>query len=415
MTSLATSSSNTGLRTSTLAALRYPNFRLYFVGQLISLSGSWMQIIAQGWLVFQLTREELWLGIVACAAGLPSLLLSPFAGVLVDRIPRRRLLIFSQTAQMTLAFILAALTFSGTVQVYHIVALAFLLGITNAVDAPSRQTIIVDLVGHDDLSSGIALNSIMFNVSRIIGPAAAGVLLAQVGAAWCFFFNGISFLAVIFMLSIIHPQAAPPPTGSLSPIRRLKEGLRFSRYHPTIAPLLLLAFVSGLFTVNLSTLFPAFADEVLKSPTEGYAAISTAMGFGAVAAGVMMTRLGKYFGRGQVIAAMVVFVMLVGLLVSRMNTVSSAVALMVLYGFGIILQFVTTNTLIQSEVPDEFRGRVMSLYTLTFFGLSPFGALCLGAVANVIGTPDAMMLYAAGGGLLSLLVVARFPRMRALL
>ncbi len=414
MTTLA-ASSNTGLRTSTLAALRYPNFRLYFAGQLISLSGSWMQIIAQGWLVFQLTREELWLGIVACAAGLPSLLLSPFAGVLVDRIPRRRLLIISQTAQMLLALTLAALTFSGVVQVYHIVALAFLLGITNAVDAPSRQSIIVDLVGHDDLSSGIALNSIMFNVSRIVGPAAAGVLLAQVGAAWCFLFNGISFLAVIFMLFIIHPQAALPPTGSLSPIRRLKEGLRFSRYHPTIAPLLLLAFVSGLFTVNLSTLFPAFADVVLKSPTEGYAAISTAMGFGAVAAGVLMTWLGKHFGRGQVITAMVVFVMLVGLLVSRTTTVSSAAALMALFGFGIILQFVTTNTLIQSEVPDEFRGRVMSLYTLTFFGLSPFGALALGAVANVIGTPDAMALYTLAGGLLSLLVLLRFPRMRALL
>lgn len=413
MTTLATS--NTGLSTSTLAALRYPNFRLYFAGQLISLSGSWMQIIAQGWLVFQLTREELWLGIVACAAGLPSLLLSPFAGVLVDRIPRRRLLIISQTAQMMLALTLAALTFSGVVQVYHIVALAFLLGITNAVDAPSRQSIIVDLVGHDDLSSGIALNSIMFNVSRIVGPAAAGVLLAQVGAAWCFLFNGISFLAVIFMLFIIHPQAAPPPTGSLSPIRRLKEGLRFSRYHPTIAPLLLLAFVSGLFTVNLSTLFPAFADVVLKSPTEGYAAISTAMGFGAVAAGVLMTWLGKHFGRGQVITAMVVFVMLVGLLVSRMTSVPSAAVLMALFGFGIILQFVTTNTLIQSEVPDEFRGRVMSLYTLTFFGLSPFGALALGAIANVIGTPDAMALYTLAGGLFSLLVLLRFPRVRALL
>lgn len=412
MTTLA--GSNTGLRTSTLAALRYPNFRLYFAGQLISLSGSWMQIIAQGWLVFQLTRDELWLGIVACAAGLPSLLLSPFAGVIVDRVPRRRLLVISQTAQMTLALTLAALTFAGVVQVIHIVALAFLVGITNAVDAPSRQSIIVDLVGHDDLSSGIALNSIMFNLSRIVGPAAAGLVLTQVGPAWCFFFNGVSFLAVIIMLLVMQVEKVMPPTGSLSPLRRLKEGLRFSRAHPTIAPLLLLAAATSLFTVNISTLFPAFADLVLKAPAEGYAAISMAMGIGAVVSGVAMTTLGRHFGRGRVVTLMVVAVSLLGLLMSRMTSTSAAANVAALFGFAIILKFVTMNTLIQNEVPDEFRGRVMSLYTLTFFGLSPFGALALGAVANAIGTPDAMGLYALVGGVIGLTVLLRFPRVRAL-
>lgn len=405
---------NTALRANTLAALRYPSFRLYFVGQLVSLSGSWMQIIAQGWLVFQLTRDELWLGIVACAAGLPSLLLSPFAGVIVDRVPRRRLLLISQTAQMSLAFILAALTFAGVVQVAHIVILAFLLGVTNALDAPARQTIIVDLVGHDDLTSGIALNAIMFNASRIFGPAAAGLLLTQVGPAWCFFFNGVSFLAVIAMLSIMRVGSAATPAGSLSPLRRLKEGLRFSRHHPTIAPILLLAVVASTTTSNISTLFPAFADLVLKSPADGYATISIAMGIGAVSAAVSMTALGRLFGRGAVISAMVMFVPVVSLAIAQTTSVPVAAFFIALLGFGIILQFVTMNTLIQSEVPDEFRGRVMSLYTLTFFGLAPFGALALGGLANVIGNPAAIALYGLAGGVFSVWVVLRFPRVRRL-
>lgn len=406
---------NTALRTHTLSALRYPNYRLYFMGQLVSLSGSWMQSIAQGWLVFQLTQNELWLGMVACAAGLPSLLLSPFAGVIVDRVPRRRLLLISQTAQMLLAFTLAALTFAGVVQVYHIILLAFLLGITNAVDAPSRHTIIADLVDHDDLSSGIALNSMIFNSSRIFGPAAAGVLLTQIGPAWCFFFNGVSFLAVIAMLSIMRVAPVAPPNGSLSPLARLKEGLRFSRHHPTIAPILLLAMVASTTISNISTLFPAFADVVLKSPADGYATISMAMGMGAVCAAVAMTTLGRLFGRGRVISVMVVVVPLISLAVSQTNTVPVAAFFIGLLGFGIILQFVTMNTLVQSEVPDEFRGRVMSLYTLSFFGLAPFGALLLGWLANTLGNPTAIGLYSIIGGVVSVWVMLRFPRVRRLL
>lgn len=407
--------SNARLRTHTLAALRYPNFRLYFVGQLISLSGSWMQTIAQGWLVFQLTHDELWLGVVACASGLPSLLLSPFAGVIVDRMPRRRLLLITQTAQMALAFTLAALTFTGTVQVAHLVILAFLLGITNAMDAPSRQTIIVDLVGHDDLTSGIALNSIMFNSSRIFGPAAAGLVLTTVGPAWCFFINGVSFTAVIFMLLIMRVKAPARPAGSLDPLRRLREGLSFSRRHPTILPILLLAVVSSTITSNISTLFPAFADVVLKSPAEGYATISTAMGVGALVAAAAMTAFARTFGRGRVITTMVMVVPLVGLAISQTTTVPVAAVFVALLGFSVILQFVTMNTLIQSEVPDEFRGRVMSLYSLTFFGLAPFGALGLGALANLLGNPAAIMVYALSGGALSILIVARFPYVRRLL
>lgn len=404
----------TGLQAGTLSALRYPNFRLYFIGQLISLSGSWMQIVAQGWLVFNLTKSELWLGIVACAAGLPALLLSPFAGVMVDRFPRRKILLISQTVQMILALILAWLTFTEVVQVWHIVGLAFLLGITNAIDAPSRQTIIVDLVGRDDLTSGIALNSIMFNASRVFGPAAAGIALTQVGPASCFFLNGLSFLAVIFMLFIMQVESPNRSTGNLKPIQRLKEGLHFSRNHPTIAPLLLLAMVASVFTANISQLMPAFADEILHSPKEAYASIQTATGIGAVFAGILMAYLGRWFGRGRVVTAMAVFVTIIMIFFTRNTSIPNANFLIALFGFGIILEFVTVNTLIQSEVPDEFRGRVMSLYTLMWFGFSPFGALALGLTAEKIGTPDAMLLYAIIGGVLSVIILLRSGRARRL-
>jgi len=433
-----------GLQARTLSALQYPNFRLYFIGQLVSLSGAWMQIVAQGWLVFNLTHSELWLGVVACAAGLPTLVLSPFAGVVVDRFSRRDILLLSQTMQMILAFVLAALTFAGVVQVWHIVTLAFMLGVTNAVDAPSRQTIIADLVGKDHLTSGIALNSIMFNSSRVIGPALAGIVLTQVGPAWCFLLNGLSFLAVIAMLLIMRVDQIVKRAGDFDPLARLKEGLRFSRRHPTIAPLLLLAVIASLFTINIQTLLPAFADVVLRSPKVAYATMSTAVGAGAVVAAVLMAILGRYFGRGRVVFAMTMFVPLVGMCVSQTTNVNVAAFLMGLFGFGIILQFVTVNTLIQSEVPDAFRGRVMSLYTLTWFGMAPFGALALGFVASGIGyqgemilhltplglptlegaswgagiqgigTPTAMTLYALLGGILSVTILLRSPRVRQL-
>jgi MFS family permease len=403
-----------GLRAGTLTALRYPNFRLYFVGQLISLSGSWMQIVAQGWLVFHLTQSELWLGLVACAAGLPSLVLSPVAGVLVDRIPRRRVLLFSQSAQMVLALILAGLTFANTVQVWHIMLLAFLLGVVNAIDAPSRQAIIVDLVGHDSLSSGIALNSFMFSVGRIFGPAAAGIALTQVGPAWCFLLNGLSFMAVIAMLMVMEIKTKPSGNTEFAPLKQLKEGLNFARYHPTILPLLLLAITTSLLTANIVTLMPAFADTVLYSPKEGYAAISTATGIGSALAGVSMAKFGRRFGRGWVVTAMSLWVTLVCLLMSTVTTVWLAAALMGLYGFGIILEFVTVNTLIQSQVPDHFRGRVMSLYTLTWFGLAPFGALVMGFLASSIGTPAAIAVFTVIGGALSIGILLRWSGVRQL-
>lgn len=397
---------------STLSALRIAKFRLYFIGQTISISGTWMQTVAQGWLVFHLTQSELWLGLVACAAGLPSLLLSPIAGVIIEHVPRRTLLLITQSVQMILAFILAYLTFTNTVAVWHIMLLAFLLGVSNALDAPTRQAIVVDLVGREHLASGIAMNSMIFNISRVIGPVVAGIVLTQIGPSWCFLLNGLSFVAVIYMLWIIHIDNAPVVSAGTSPITQLKEGLLYVRQHNTIAPLLLLAVAAALFTNNLQTLLPAFSDLILHSPADAYSAITIAIGIGAVISSLVLGFLGRRYGRGRVVAVMAVLVSVSALFFGLTTTVVWSFIFGVIYGFSIILEFVLVNTLIQNEVPDAFRGRVMSLYTISWFGIAPFGALLMGAIANVIGTPAAIILAAVLGGIMSVYVLWKWPAAR---
>jgi len=405
-------SSPSSVSVNTLAALRIPRFRLYFIGQTISISGTWMQTVAQGWLVFHLTQSELWLGLVACAAGLPSLLLSPIGGVIIERVPRRTLLMITQSVQMILAFILAYLTFTNTVAVWHIMLLAFLLGVSNALDAPTRQAIVVDLVGREHLASGIAMNSMVFNISRVVGPVVAGIILTQIGPDWCFFLNGLSFVAVIYMLWIIHIDNAPVGSKGVSPIMQLKEGLQYARKHDTIAPLLLLAVAAALFTNNMQTLLPAFSDVILHSPADAYSAITIAIGIGAVISSLVLGYLGRRYGRGYVVAAMAILTAVSSLIFSITTTVELAFIFGLIYGFAIILQFVLVNTLIQNEVPDDFRGRVMSLYTLAWFGIAPFGALMMGAVANVIGTPAAIAIGSVAGGIMSAYVLYHWPAAR---
>jgi MFS family permease len=411
---MATTAIAAGRASSALSAFKYRNYRLYFFGQLISMSGTWMQTVAQGWLVFNLTKSELALGLVACAAGLPSLILSPIAGVVVERLARHKILLVTQTLQMLLAFALAALTFGQTVQVWHVLALAFFLGATNALDAPARQALVIDLVGKEDLSSGITLTATMFNASRVLGPSIAGIALVSIGPGWCFFLNGVSFIAVIVSLLMMNVVLKERAVGAFTPLRQLRDGLRFSRYHETIAPLLLLAAVTSVFTLNVATLLPAFADKVLHSPTDAYALLSAMYGIGAVIASLLVPRLGGRFGRGKVVLAMALITPPVFMVMALVTSVPLAAVLTLITGFQMILQFVTMNTLIQSEVPDQFRGRVLSLYTLTFFGLAPFGALALGGIAEAITTPGAIMVCAVGAGLCNLLIYVRAPALRRL-
>jgi MFS family permease len=393
----------------TFTALRHANFRLYFAGQLASTSGTWMQNVAQGFLVFSLTQSELWLGVVACAAGLPLVLLSPVAGVILERFPRRQIMLLTQTVQMGLAFILSALTFTATVQVWHIVALAFMLGLTNAIDAPARQMFVLEVVGRDDLQSGIALNSLLNSGSRLLGPAAAGIALVKIGPAWCFLLNGLSFLAVIASLVIMQVPFAIRRISQSAPLRQLKEGLALARRDETITPLLLLTAEVGLFGIPVISILPAFAAVVLHSPKEGYAALTVGQGIGSVLAGGALGVLTQRIGRGRLMALMVILAAATTFLLSQMSAIPAAAIASALSGFCLVLQVVSVNTMIQHVVPDEFRGRVMSLYSLAFLGLAPFGALALGLIAYQIGTPTAVALYGILSGVMGGLILLRWP------
>ncbi len=366
-----------------------------------------MQNIAQSYLVFQITKSELWLGIVACAGGLPVVLLSPIGGVIVERVPRKRVLQFTQATQMLLAFILAALTFTNTVQTWHIVVLATLLGATNALDIPARQTIIVEMVGREDLNSGIALNSIMNSLGRILGPAAAGFALVQFGSAWCFLLNGLSYVVVItctFLMKV--PYAVRYARGS-SPLQQLREGLSFARRDAMITPLLLLAAVGGLLVLSFLRLLPAAADVMLHSPEQGYAAISVGEGVGAVIVGVLMGWMATRFGHGKLVVAAATINALANLFLAGQTQVPPAVLTTAFFGGSMIMFFVSLNTMIQTVVPDNFRARVLSLYSLAMMGTAPFGALALGAFADRFGVQAAFIL---NGVLIAVLCGAVFLR-----
>ncbi|MEO8393829.1 MAG: MFS transporter [Chloroflexota bacterium] len=394
---------------STLSAMRSPNFRLYFAGQIISVSGTWIQAIAQGYLVFLLTKSELWLGVVACAAGLPVLVLAPVGGVVIDRFPRRKILMCTQGAQMILAFLLAWLTFAGTVQVWHIVVLAAGLGITNAFDVPARQLIIMEMVGPKDMNSGITLNSIMNNGGRILGPAIAGVLLVQIGASWCFLLNGLSFIAVLVCLFLMKVPYALKSTHKVEPVRQLREGISYALHEPVVLSLLLMTAIAGGLVYPLTQMMPAFADVVLHSPSEGYAAINVGTGVGAVLGGVLVGWLAHRFGFGRLIVVTILLTGLAMMIFAVQVDVLFASFMSGVYGIVMLLNFVTVNTALQMITPDAYRGRVMGLYSLALVGLTPFGALFLGAIANTFGTPFGIGLYGVLSALFGGLIVFRWP------
>jgi MFS family permease len=398
-------------RPSTLSALRNPNFRLYFAGQMISNSGTWMQNIAQSYLVFQITKSELWLGIVACAAGLPVVLMSPIGGVIVERVPRQTILKFTQFTQMILAFILAALTFSSTVQVWQIMVLALMLGVTNALDVPARQAIVVELVGREDMHSGIALNSIMNSLGRILGPAAAGIALVQFGTAWCFLLNGLSFVPVLGTMFLIKVPYAIKYVGTSSPMRQLREGVEFARRDPLIPALLLLAGVAGLLVLPILRLLPAVADVILHSPEEAYAALSVGEGTGALIAGVIIGGLSQRFGHGKLLAVAITVNALANALLGITTNIPLAVLVTSFFGGSMIMLFVSLNTVIQTVVPDNFRGRVLSLYSLAMIGTTPFGSLALGAIAERIGTANTLILNGILIAVLGGAILLRWPEL----
>jgi MFS family permease len=387
-----------------VTAFQHRNYRLFFTGQLISLIGTWMQQVAQAWLVLQLTGDPIWLGIVATAQFLPVMVLGLFAGVAADAFAKRRVLIATQVSMMILAAALAALVIAGVVEVWMIVGLAFLLGVANAVDMPVRQSFAVELVGREDVGAAVALNSAMFNGARVVGPAAAGLAIGAFGVAAAFVINALSFLAVIVGLHLIDEgelrtgARIARPTSARAVVQNLAEGLGYVRR--TRIVLLAVVVVGTVATVgmNFGVLIPAFAQRELRSDATGYGFLMAASGVGSLLAALRLVFGGRPQPIRLAIGALILGVASVALAASRVFSLS--LALMVVIGFGSILMAATANTSIQLAVPDHLRGRVMSVYTTVFSASVPIGGLAMGAVASGFGAYVAIAL----GGVMSVAV-----------
>jgi MFS family permease len=383
----AVPASRNGALPATLRALRHRNFQFFFSGQLISLIGTWMQSVAQAWLVYRITGSALLLGSVGFASQIPVFLVAPFGGIVADRYNRHRVVIATQITSMVLAGVLAALTLTGRVQVWHIFVLAACLGVVNAFDIPGRQAFLVDMVGKEDLMNAIALNSSMFNGARIIGPAIAGILVARIGEGWCFFANAVSYIAVIIGLLMMKlpPRSYIQPFGS--PLTDIIEGFRFARQTGPIRALLLLLGLVSLVGMPYTVLMPIFSHKILHGGPAGLGNLMGATGVGALLGALTLaSRTGvRGLGRWVAVSSGAFGGFLLLFCWSRLFWLSAA--LLVPVGFCMMLQMSSSNTLIQAMVPDQLRGRVMALYSMMFMGMAPFGAFLGGALADRLGAP----------------------------
>jgi len=386
----------------TFAALRYRNYRLWFTGQLVSLFGTWMQATAQGYLVFQLTGSPAYLGYVGFAAGVPAWLFTLYGGVIADRMPRRTLLLLTQTAMMLLAFVLAGLVFAGLVQPWQIITLAFLLGIANAFDGPARLAFVVELVDREDLTNAIALNATMFNMATATGPALAGLTYALVGPAWCFLLNGLSFLAVIAALLRMRLPPPKPATKRGSTWAALGEGVRYIAGSPAIRTLIGLVGITSMFGISFATLFPAWAVDILGGDATTNGLLQSARGLGALLGALMLASLGRFHFKGKLLTIGTFAFPALLLLFTFVRSLPVALLVLVGTGIAVILIMNIANALVQGLVPDALRGRVMSVYSMIFFGCMPLGALWIGAVAEYASAPTAMVT----GALISLACAA---------
>jgi MFS family permease len=397
-----------------LRALRSRNYRLFVGGQLVSLIGTWMQTVAQSWLVYRFTGSAVLLGLVGFASQIPVFVLAPLGGVLADRLDRRRVLIVVQATMMVLALALAALTLSGVVQIWQIFTLAALLGITNAFDIPVRQSFVVRMVGREYLPNAIALNSSMVNGARLVGPAVAGAIVAAVGEGWCFLINGLSYAGVIAALWTMRgtEDGGQRRSAGESAWVSVVEGFEFAwRTMPVRALLLLLGLVS-LMGMPYSVLMPIFADKILKGGPYAYGLLMSAAGLGALGGSGALTVRRDLRGLGRWIAVCASGFGGCLVLFSFSRSLWLSAALLVPAGFCMMVEMAASNTLIQSMVPDRLRGRVMAVYSMMFMGMAPLGALMAGALAGPIGAPATVAVGGAvcvAGGIL---FGARLPSLR---
>ncbi len=393
---------------ATLRALRYRNFQLFFSGQFISLIGTWMQNIAQAWLVYRITGSSVLLGAVGFSSQIPIFLFAPAGGIVADRYPRRRVVVATQTASMLLALVLAALTLSNTVRIWHVFVLSALLGVVNAFDIPARQSFIVEMVGKIDLMNAIALNSSMFNASRVLGPAIAGILVAYIGEGWCFFANGLSYVAVIVGLLLMRVEPHTPVARAGSNLTHVIEGFRFVLDNPPVHALLMLLGVVSVTGMPYTVLMPIFADRILHGGAAALGWLMGASGVGALAGALLLASRENLKGlsRWVAISASGFGAGLVVFSLSRSLYLSEILLLPI--GFAMMIEMGSSNTLIQSMVPDQLRGRVMAVYSMVFMGMGPIGSLVAGTAAQRFGAP---WTVAGGGAVCAVAAVAFWLRL----
>ncbi len=404
----------TSILATLFRSLRHRNFRLFFSGQLVSLIGTWMQNVGQAWLVLELTHSSFKLGLVSALQFAPMLFLSLPAGVLIDFFPKRRIIILAQTAMMLLAGTLAVLVWTDAVQYWHIVILATLLGITNTIDMPARQAFIIEMVGKDDLMNAIALNSSIFNAARAIGPAIAGLLIAAMGTAACFTVNSLSYLAVIVGLWLMKFEGKPAGQRKTYNIGKdIKEAVSYIRHKPVIRTVILLVAVVGVFAANFTVLVPVFARQELNRDAAAFGLLMSCFGMGALVGALTLALVSRQGPRPGMLLGGGMGLSLTLITIGFQNSYALTAVLLVFSGWFLVTFFGMANTTVQLETDDRLRGRVMSVYTWTFGGLTPFGSLFAGTVAHWIKTP---LTFALGGlvtGLVFLAVILNRDRIPA--
>lgn len=402
-----------GSKAGPWAALRHKNFRRYWVGQTLSVVGTWMQTVAMAWLVLELTDSAFLLGLVGTAQFAPVLLFSLLGGVLADHVPKRKLIILCQTILMVVAFTLGTITILGVVEYWHVCLLAFIMGLTNAADIPARQSFLVELTGKKDLMNAIALHASVFNGARVVGPAVAGMLIAYISLPLCFFLNGISFLAVLLGLFTIRIEdRALAGKRERRVTEEIAECLDYIRRTPVVLyPILLLALVS-LFAFNFNVLIPVYAREVLQQEAQGYGFLLTAHGTGSLLAALLLAYVSHLGPRRSLLIGGVIGVSCMQVLLAPVQVFWAALPILLLAGLSMLSFAGTVNTTIQLAVPDKLRGRVMSVYSLVFMGMAPLGNLMAGAAARWWGASTAFAICGVLG--LAALAVLIVPLLKAL-
>lgn len=397
---------------SAFAAFRYRNYRLWFFGQLTSMIGTWMQNTAQGYLVYTLTGSSAYLGYVGFTAGIPSWLFMLYGGLIADRVPRRTLMIFTQSVMMVLAFIMAALVFSNVVQPWHILVMAFLLGVANAFDTPARQSFVAELVNREDMTNAIAFNATMFNTGAILGPAIGGVIYALTGPAWCFTINGLSFIAVITALLLMRIQPMATSINRPSAVAAIFEAFRYVRAERLVLTLTASVLIYNIFGFGLITLLPAWAVNILGGDVTTNGMMLSARGVGAVIGGLVIATFASRGMRGKMWAVGSFLIPLAIVCFALTRWLPLSLALLGLLGFALITVMNNSNAMVQSRVPDELRGRVMGLYSLMFMGGGPIGSLLNGTLAEQTSEPATALVCAAALAAYAIFIWIKRPEVR---